>query len=160
VTGAVWHRSVCPSAHRTGHADFLHPAVRLDSRQDLRRCGAAASAGEAHHAEFSEHDRCGEWQHPASLDFMAADQKAPRPLMDMIVDGPAGRACGTVAEVPGPARQQAIEPIAHIGPRLQISLAFVHCTRKLGQPSGPANSSNHRSRSCRLPPPLCLPASN
>src|SRR5690606_17997731 len=70
-------------AHRTGRADFRHPALRQTSRESSRRL---ARPGAAVDAEDSEDGIRGEPAGPADpAGQVAAAQKRPHPLLDVAI---------------------------------------------------------------------------
>src|SRR4051794_38010669 len=52
---------------------------------------------------------------------MTPDQEVADPVVDVIVDRPVGREARAVAEVRGPTADQAVQAIAHLGPRSRVA---------------------------------------
>src|SRR6202162_1690722 len=126
-SGAVtWaHVAIAPfplPAHRTGRADFPHPALRPASSQGPRRLSHGEFA-QAHHAELAEDVRIREPSGPLRRDLVPLDQEVPYARGDMMVDRAVGRRTGSVVEVACPAFQHAVQLDANISPRLFVAPA-------------------------------------
>src|SRR5437879_6529605 len=95
-------------AHRTGRADFPHPALRLVSRRGSRPSTDVqrTQPGDPERAE----DLLG-WEAPGPTrrDLMPSCQKVTRAGVDVVVDGAIGHQTSAVAEVVGPPTQPAVE---------------------------------------------------
>ncbi len=96
------------SAHRTGRADFPHPALRLVSRRSTRlRVNRQRS-----HSVYPERakDPLGrETPGPARRDLMPSPQKVTHAGVDVVIDRPTGGRPGAVTEVGRPSAQRAVE---------------------------------------------------
>src|SRR5262245_61938157 len=53
--------------------------------------------------------------------LVTANQEAPNAVVDMIVHRPVRRQAGAMAEIRAPAAQQAIEPVAYLGPGAHVA---------------------------------------
>src|SRR3954451_13001160 len=91
-------------AHRTGRADFPHPALRLVSRHDSR-AGTDVQRTQPENAERAEDLLGWEAPGPARRDLMPSCQKVTRAGVDVVVNGAIRHQTGAVAEVVGPPAQ-------------------------------------------------------
>ena len=74
-------------AHRTGRADFQHPALRLASRQGYRQYGLTI-LGQAEDAQLPEDRFMAEANSASRLHFVPPCKKTPHGLYHMAVDRP------------------------------------------------------------------------
>ena len=72
-------------AHRTGRADFRHPALRLASPQGTRR-GRSGQAFETQQAEFSIDNLEGEPTRTAPCHFVPSGEEVAHALIDVVVN--------------------------------------------------------------------------
>ena len=106
----------CPvSAHRTGRADFPHPALRLVSRRGTR-LRADRQRSHSVHPERAKHLLGRETPGPARRDLMPSPKKATHAAVDVVVDRSTGGRPGAVAEVGRPAAYRAVETIPALRP--------------------------------------------
>src|SRR5215203_861231 len=124
--GAVtWgHAAIAPfplPAHRTGRADFPHPALRPASSQGPRRRSHGLLGTQTEDSKLAEHDVSGEPCGPARRDLVTLDQEVLHARHDMVVDGAISRRAGAKVEVARPAFQQAVELGANLVPGLIVA---------------------------------------
>src|SRR5208282_865495 len=106
-------------AHQTGRADFPHPAFRQTSWQAH---GVGLSGlNELGHAVFSVDFAPGKPARASPGLLVSFGEEAANALADMVIDGPIGRRAGSIAEVRRPARQQAVQSVAHARPRALLA---------------------------------------
>src|SRR5215813_1632491 len=107
-------------AHRTGRADFRHPALRLDSSHVVRyrvpwlriNCQwTKMHAAQAQHAVGPEDFSCGEPAGATRSHLVPPTEEVAHPVVDVVVNGPVGHQARPVAEVRGPATQHRVEPV-------------------------------------------------
>src|ERR671936_22135 len=97
---------------RTQRADFPHCALRLASREGVRRAdGWQDLPIELDDAAFTEHVLRREVPGPARTDLMSASEEVADTVGDVPVDLCVGARDGAVAEVRAPALQQRVELI-------------------------------------------------
>ena len=84
-------------AHRTGRADFRHPALRPASSPGYRRW-PKMHASKVDDAEVPEDILTAEPSCSPSLHLVPLDEEVAH-AVDMVVDGPIGRQAGSVAEL-------------------------------------------------------------
>ena len=83
-------------AHRTGRADFRHPALRLDSSHVIRhwiarqRQGSQVHASEAQHAVAPEDFRIRKPTGAARVHLVSTTEEVAHRFVDVMVDGPVG----------------------------------------------------------------------
>ena len=76
---------------------------------------------EPKHAELAEHHPIGVAPGAARRHLVTPDQEVADPVIDVIVDRPIGHEARAVAEVRGPAANQAVQAIAHLVPRSHVA---------------------------------------
>src|SRR5882757_9261213 len=99
--GAVaWgHVAIAPfplPAHRTGRADFPHPALRPASSQGPRRWSHGLLGAQTEDAKLAEHGVSREPCGPARRDLVTLDQEALHACHDMIVNDAVSRRAGAM----------------------------------------------------------------
>src|SRR6185295_4199803 len=91
-------------AHRTGRADFRHPALRPASPRGIRR-GNSGQAFETQQAAFSVDNFKREPNRAAPCHLVPSGKEVSYALIDIVVDSPAGRTPRSEAEVVRPTEQ-------------------------------------------------------
>ena len=114
-----WRGELSPfpaPAHRTGRADFPHPALRLDS---LQRYRWDASSCTAHfmHSQIAEDRRVLELTGAPRGHLVTPLQKVSHSRSHMGIHGSIALAFAAVAEISLSPLQHSIEPVAHLRPR-------------------------------------------
>src|SRR5271169_3950704 len=107
-------------AHRTGRADFPHPALRQVSSPDSRT-GTQMHATHLQHAQRSEDHLVRQDAHTPRGHVMPLSQKVTNALGNVVIDRPIRQQPGSVAEVARPAAQNAVQPVSHLRPRALIA---------------------------------------
>ncbi len=111
-------RSMSPfpaPAHRTGRADFPHPALRWASRGSSRRLGTHRAA-EPTGSELGDDPVDRELLCPARRHLVAASQGVAHALREVSFHRPVGEEGSAVAEVVPPAAEHPPELADHRGP--------------------------------------------
>ena len=91
-------------AHRTGRADFRHPALRPASSRGIRR-GSSGQAFKTQQAALSVDYFKGEPPCAAPGHLVPSGEEVSYALIDIVVDRTEGRTPGSVAEVVRPTEQ-------------------------------------------------------
>ena len=99
-------------AHRTGRADFPHPALRLASLQGPR-LRLVCREPEVVYAKCTAHSLDGKPPRAAPAHLVPPSQESANSREDMVVDCPVGAPPRTIAEVGGPASQHAVQLIVN-----------------------------------------------
>ena len=95
-------------AHRTGRADFRHPALRLTSLQSCRS-RSIVDACHLQHADFSEHNAPREPTTATSAYFVPSGEEVSHPIVDVIVDRPVRRHTRPQREVIRPSPKYSVQ---------------------------------------------------
>src|SRR5436309_1314563 len=86
-------------AHRTGRADFPHPALRPASSQDPRLWSHGLPGSQTEDTKLTEHDLSREPCGPSRRDLVTLDQESLHARHDVVVNGAIGGRAGAVVEV-------------------------------------------------------------
>ena len=103
-------------AHRTGRADFPHPALRLDSLQRYR-WDASSCTAHVMHSQIVEDRRVLELTGAPRGHLVTPLQKVSHSRSHMGIHGSIALAFAAVAEISLSPLQHSIEPVAHLRPR-------------------------------------------
>ena len=108
------------SAHRTGRAELLHPALGLDSRANIRD----ASRFQALDVDYTQwtKDLMGP-ESPCSVrsELVTLAEKTMDSFEQVLDDGLPGAVDSPEAEVVGPAPQEAVERFPQLRPRFRVA---------------------------------------
>ena len=102
-------------AHRTGRAVFRLPALRLVSRESIRRAVRYRPA-DAMHPQLAEDPAGWELSGSPRREVVTALQRAPDAVVDVPVHRPVGIGDRSVGKVHGPTTQDVIEPVPDVLP--------------------------------------------
>src|SRR5437867_6221832 len=111
-------RPMTPSpipAHRTGRADFPHPALRLVSRSGTRT-RPQLQRSQPQDSQFSEDPLSREAPDAARWHLVAASEEVPHAVIDVVVHSPIGHCACPMAEVGRPASQRPVQAAGDLGP--------------------------------------------
>src|SRR5260370_36358846 len=107
-------------AHRTGRADFPHPALRLVSR-DGSRLSPQVHPSKPQDPQFAEDRAVIEAACAPRGHLVATPEKVAYAFVDVVIHSPIGEKTSPVAEVVGPASEQPVELLGHGWPGALIA---------------------------------------
>ena len=122
-------------AHRTGRADFPHPALRQGSPPDSRT-GTGMHTTQTQNAQRTEDHIVRQNACAARRHLMPPSQEMTHSGRDMIIDRALRLPSSPVAEVVRPAAQNAVEPVSDFRPRALIA-GYQHLVQLASQPRHP-----------------------